>query len=206
MVHIREARRDDAAGIARVHVESWRTTYRGILPDDYLASLSYADREALWGRWLDAAAAGARAVFVAEDIAAESAPAGTSDAPPGQTAPANSPANSPIVGFASGGRPGRDVTDFDGELYMVYLLQSHQRRGVGKALFRRVVDWLIQDGRQSLFVWVARDNPSRAFYEAMGGRLVRERRAELFGQQIDEVAYGWDDIAALATQLGSHAA
>ena len=26
----------DAVAIARVHVDSWRTTYAGIVPDDYL--------------------------------------------------------------------------------------------------------------------------------------------------------------------------
>jgi ribosomal protein S18 acetylase RimI-like enzyme len=37
---VRLATLDDAADIARVHVASWRTTYRGMLPDDFLASLS----------------------------------------------------------------------------------------------------------------------------------------------------------------------
>jgi hypothetical protein len=37
----REAIIADVAAIARVHVESWRTTYRGLLPDDYLGHLTY---------------------------------------------------------------------------------------------------------------------------------------------------------------------
>ena len=44
---IRAATLNDAPAIARVHVESWRTTYRGFLADDFLLSLSetgYADR------------------------------------------------------------------------------------------------------------------------------------------------------------------
>jgi hypothetical protein len=48
MVTIREARIEDAAGMARVHVDSWRTTYAGIVPDAYLANLTYARRENLW--------------------------------------------------------------------------------------------------------------------------------------------------------------
>jgi hypothetical protein len=33
---VREANAGDAAAIARLHVESWRATYRGILRDEYL--------------------------------------------------------------------------------------------------------------------------------------------------------------------------
>lgn len=47
-MNIRKARLKDAEGIARVHVDSWRTTYKGIIPDDYLNSLSYEQRTELW--------------------------------------------------------------------------------------------------------------------------------------------------------------
>src|SRR6266481_6638436 len=45
---IREAFPSDTAAIAQVHVDSWRTTYAGIVPADYLANLSYAQREQFW--------------------------------------------------------------------------------------------------------------------------------------------------------------
>jgi hypothetical protein len=47
-MHIREATMADVAAIARVHVESWRATYKGLLPDGYLANLTYEQREPLW--------------------------------------------------------------------------------------------------------------------------------------------------------------
>jgi hypothetical protein len=47
-MQIREATMADVAAIASVHVESWRTTYKGLLPDDYLANLTYAQREPRW--------------------------------------------------------------------------------------------------------------------------------------------------------------
>ena len=40
-MQIRRAKLDDAPGIAKVHVESWRTTYKGIIPNDFLNNLSY---------------------------------------------------------------------------------------------------------------------------------------------------------------------
>ena len=49
-MQIRRARPDDAAAIARVHVESWRSTYAGLLPERLLLKLSNAQHEARWWR------------------------------------------------------------------------------------------------------------------------------------------------------------
>ena len=49
-VTVRRAVRTDAKSIARVHIDSWQSTYRGIVPDDYLAKLSYEEREKMWDR------------------------------------------------------------------------------------------------------------------------------------------------------------
>ena len=40
MISLRKARVADAIAIGAVHVAAWRSTYPGILPDDYLARLS----------------------------------------------------------------------------------------------------------------------------------------------------------------------
>ncbi len=47
---IRMATIEDAKGIAKVHVDSWRTTYKGIIPEDFLNNLSYEKRTELWIR------------------------------------------------------------------------------------------------------------------------------------------------------------
>src|SRR5262249_25571594 len=59
---IRRARASDAGTIAQVHVRSWRESYRGIVPDGYLAQMSVAAHERQWRQSL---AAGGWA-FVAE--------------------------------------------------------------------------------------------------------------------------------------------
>jgi ribosomal protein S18 acetylase RimI-like enzyme len=45
---IRAATPTDARAIAEVHVASWRAGYRGLMPEDYLATLSIPERVALW--------------------------------------------------------------------------------------------------------------------------------------------------------------
>jgi hypothetical protein len=42
---IREANIGDAPAIVRVHIDSWRPTYRGIVLDDYLEGLFHEERE-----------------------------------------------------------------------------------------------------------------------------------------------------------------
>ena len=42
------------------------------------------------------------------------------------------------------------------------------------------------------------DNPFRRFYEGLGGKLIGEKDIVIGGQTLVEVAYGWDELEALA--------
>ena len=145
---IRPADLHDAAAIARVHVATWRATYRTLLPDDFLDSLTeagYADR---WQRFISDRSS--RAYVVQEGL------------------------GSGVLGFASGGRERAGETGYRGELYAIYLLESAQRRGYGRELVRAVVGGLREMGLEDMIVWVLRDNrAARDFYERLGGVYVR---------------------------------
>ena len=175
-MHIRRATVEDAAGIAQVHVDSWRTTYAGLVPDDYLASLSVEQRKQNW-RAILSAPAGAGVVYVAEVI-------------PGH-----------IVGFASGGPERTGNALYTGELYAIYLLAPYQRQGIGRRLMSAVVEQLIAAGHRSMLVWVLTTNPARLFYEALGGQPVAEQPINNGQATLQETAYGWQDIQHLAEQL-----
>ena len=118
---VRLATLDDAADIARVHVASWRTTYRGMLPDDFLASLS---EEHYTERWKRLIAEGSSRVQVVDE-------------PKGG-----------IVGFASGGRERAGENTFAGELYAIYVLDSAQRLGHGRELVRAIAGALREIGAE----------------------------------------------------------
>lgn len=48
-IRVRRATPADAAGMAKVHVESWRETYRGVMSDDVLDDPDFvARRERFW--------------------------------------------------------------------------------------------------------------------------------------------------------------
>ena len=63
---IRPAQMSDAPGIARVHVDAWRSTYRGLVPDAFLDALQTDSRERFWRATLSNPTAPAR-VFVAQE-------------------------------------------------------------------------------------------------------------------------------------------
>lgn len=170
---VREAIRADALGIAQVHVESWRTTYQGLMPDAVLAALSVEERTARWAGVLNDET---RLSFL---LVAESTTAG-------------------IIGFVIGGPLRMSDLPFQGEVYALYLLQRVQRRGIGTALFRESARRLWSAGHRSLLVWVLAGNPAHAFYEAMGGIPVGTQMLNIGGADLEEIGYGWPDIRGLA--------
>lgn len=172
---IRAARPEDVPAIARVHVDSWRTAYPGIVPEGFLAAMSYEDFEERWRGWLGGAGDPRRSYRVAE-------------LPSGR-----------IVGFASGGpRLGPAFPGHDGELYALYLLPEHRREGIGRRLFGCVARGLAEAGTRSVIAWVLSRNPSRRFYEALGGELLGGQEIEIGGAMLEEVAYGWLDAGTVA--------
>ena len=50
---IREAREGDELAIAEAHVASWKTTYAGLLPKEFLDSLSVENRKKMWAGTLE---------------------------------------------------------------------------------------------------------------------------------------------------------
>ena len=161
---VRPARSDDAAAIAQVHVDSWRTTYRDLLPADFLASLTEAGYTERWQRVIGG---GSSRVYVVEEAGE-------------------------VVGFASCGRERAGETGFTGELYAIYVLDSAQRRGHGRELVRAAVGGLREMGLKDMIIWVLRDNaPARRFYERLGGVYVRKQPITIGPATLEEVSYGW---------------
>jgi GNAT superfamily N-acetyltransferase len=161
---VRSAVPNDAPAIARVHVASWRSTYSGLLPDDFLASLSETGYSERWRRLI---AEGSSRIYVADQ-------------------------EGEVVGFASGGRERAGETGYEGELYAIYVLDRAQRRGHGTELVHATVGGLRELGLNDMIIWVLRDNsPARAFYERLGGVYVRTQPITIGPATLEEVSYGW---------------
>jgi L-amino acid N-acyltransferase YncA len=172
---IRAATPTDAAAIARVHVDSWRSTYAGLLPERMLLKLSNAEHESRWWGHVLGRQRRKHFVYVAEHD------------------------RDGVIGFVSGG-PCRDrELSYRGEIYAIYLLDEHHGEGIGRALLLSLSDRLVRERGPSLLVWVLSSNPSRYFYESMGARRIATRKDRMGGVEVEETGYGWEDTTELAT-------
>jgi len=171
-VRIRRAGVDDAVAIARVRVESWRTTYRGIIPQSYLDGMSIETSATLWDKTLSAGSERSQ-VFVAEDADG-------------------------VLGFAAGLLLPEPKLGFDSELAAVYLRPAYQRNGLGAKLVGVTAAALLAHGATAMIAWViAANKPARAFYDGLGGELVVEQPFQWDGMDLEEAGYGWRDLPAL---------
>lgn len=174
---VREATNSDIPAITKIHVDSWRTTYQGIVSDEVLENLSYKKREKIWYQILNNDPQNNNFTYVAEDESHQ------------------------VVGFAHGGVERTGNLIYRGELNAIYILKSHQKQGIGRKLVQKVAQRLDRMEICSMLVWVLADNPAHRFYELLGGQKVLEKEIERGSNKLIEIAYGWTDISNL--QSGS---
>jgi ribosomal protein S18 acetylase RimI-like enzyme len=172
---IRPARLADAETIARIEIETWRTTYAGMLPDRVLLGMSERRQTASWASFLR---------HRPDDVRIAQTVKGS------------------VTGFGNCGAQRDSAIDFAGEIYTLYVLPDQQGNGAGRTLLLALFSRLVAMGYGSALAWVVRANPARYFYERLGGKQVMFRPIPVGGQPVDAVAYGWRDLASV---LGRHA-
>ncbi|KMY33025.1 GNAT family acetyltransferase [Lysinibacillus xylanilyticus] len=166
-MNIRKANSQDAQGIGKVHVDSWRTTYKGILPDDFLNNLSYEQRTELWKKNISDAT---NYVLVAENEQNE------------------------IIGFATGGTRKTNSVPNATDLTSIYLLEEYQGMGIGKQLLTEIFAYFKLKGYEKVFVEVLAENKTRNFYEYYGAQYVNNIEIKIGGKVLEELIYVWNDI------------
>jgi GNAT superfamily N-acetyltransferase len=164
MVVIRLARCEDAKALGALHVQTWRETYPGVMPDEFLDGLSPEARAVNWGKQLCDPKCLNR-IFVAEE-------------------------GSTLIGFCSIGPPRHEVPQATGEIRAIYVLKNAQRKGIGRRLLSEGAKELQDLGFQSAALWVAAGNgQALSFYEKMDGVRSGHRTVSFPGFAIDEVEY-----------------
>lgn len=174
---IRTAEPGDAMALARVHVAAWRSTYRGILPESYLAGLSLPRYESFWTRLLaDPDPNLLRLVLAGEDGS--------------------------IGGFLTAGTPhdlpAGGASSFRGQMHALYILENLQGRGYGRRLMVHAANCMAERRLTPFCLWVIADNvQARDFYELLGGLVTARRQQTIGGARVEELAYQFLDAAAM---------
>lgn len=163
---VRRARHTDADAIARVHVDSWRSTYYGVLPRTYLSRMSHAAQRDQWAKRI-AGSGRAEITLVAER-------------------------GGEVVAFAVlAPCRDKDMARFSGEVTMLYVHPTEAGTGLGTALMERSAEILETNEFRWLVVWVVEDNTAaRGFYRHIGLRNDGTSRVDRFdGHGVRVVRY-----------------
>ncbi|WP_285769250.1 GNAT family N-acetyltransferase [Peribacillus sp. SI8-4] len=167
-MQIREATVADAEGIAIVHVDSWRTTYKHIIARDFLDKLSYEKRMA---SWIETISEKGNHVYIAEN------------------------GEGRIVGFIVGGKRAKNQVAASGDLTAIYILEDYQGMGIGRKLMKKLFLKFEELGYHSIFVEVLEGNKSKFFYEAFGAKWIKSETISIAGEALTLLIYEWKDIA-----------
>ena len=166
-VEIREATIDDVPHIAKVHVDSWQHSFRGIAPERYLNSLSVDKRKQVFAERLSDPS---YRMLVAEQP------------------------DDGIVGFIDFGVPDFNNHGYNARVFSFYLLPEYQRRGLGQRLFQSCFDRMTAEGHKSMCLDTLEMSPFRRFYEKYGGRIVAHDSHKLGDTEFATVIYGWENL------------
>lgn len=124
---VRAATLRDAKAIADLHVSAGRLAYEGILPEDYLSTLTVEKRLAYWREAIEYFEP---QVFVATD-------------------------KDKIVGFVAFDRSrDKGTPATTGEIWAIYVAASHLNQGVGLALWDAARDGLQEEGCTRVTIWL----------------------------------------------------
>ncbi len=166
----RKADTNDALAVAKVHVESWRKSFAGIVPREFLENLTIEKRETAFRQRFSE---DDYQMFVAETAQGE------------------------IIGFADFGKCREKDFAFEAELYAIYLLREFQGKGIGETLFRLCQKQMIAEKINSMYLMALAVSPYKSFYEKMGGRVVSQGNHFIALVEYQTDIYGWENLSEI---------
>lgn len=171
-MYIRKTRLEDAEQVARVQVDSWRSTYNGIVPEKFLNKMDY---DFYTNRFQKYFLENSPISYVAIDD------------------------SNKVIGYIAGGqnRLSELYKDYDCEIHSIYILETYQGKQLGKKLVSAFVENLIKLGHKKMLVQVLSANKAIKFYEKLGGYYLGSKQLMIADQEVNESVLGWKDISKL---------
>ena len=158
----------DAAAIALLHAQSWRSAYRGLLTDEYLDDHVLRDRTSFWSKRFTAPKPERRLVLKALD------------------------AESTLLGFVCVLLD--EEPAWGARLDNLHVNPQLKGTGIGYALFQAAREWTAQMMPDApMHLWcVERNLVARRFYDRQGGRVAETATRPIAqGLSLPELRYLW---------------
>ncbi|MCL2517883.1 MAG: GNAT family N-acetyltransferase [Oscillospiraceae bacterium] len=153
---------EDAYERAVCHVSSWRSAYKGIVPDDVLDNLSVDELTEKFKKELETK-------FYSYYCAVY---------------------NGKIIGHFCFGKSLDEDKPNAGEVRGIYLIEEFWDKGYGKAMMNFAVNSLKEKGYKEIIVWVLEENHrARRFYEKCGFVFDGKKQDIIIGKPIPEIRY-----------------
>lgn len=176
-MQIRLATQHDAFAIARLHLHSWKTTYRGTLSDAYLDGAAAAERDAVWKQRLNSPTPAQRVWLAEQDEA--------------------------VLGFCClyldhDPRWGSYLDN-------LHVAQPAQGQGLGKRLLATAAQAMAQEYvQQGLYLYCNQSNTAgQYFYQYLGGQVDGEQIWDApDGSRVATLRYVWPHVSQLLMQSG----
>jgi GNAT superfamily N-acetyltransferase len=163
-ISIRAAQIEDSEAITRIHVTSWQESYKGIIADDYLDTISYRKRLNLRKKILAQSQADSlHLVAVVDDE---------------------------IVAFCDAGPAFKDIENYKGEIFAIYVLDKYKRRGIGSSFIKEAIEFFDGKGIRPYLVWVLERNiPACGFYEKLDCKPVLVKTEKIGNESFNAIGY-----------------
>ena len=176
-IDFRPAISSDSVRIASLHTKSWRSSYRGILPDPYLDKEIAGEREGHWRTRLLAPGRDRRYVLLAET-------------------------KTELVGFVCVFLD--EEPAWGASLDSLHVSPEHKGQGLGRQLFAKAARWVLEkEPAWPIHLWVFEANrPARRFYERFEGEVVEREMKGMPGRvKVSSLRYVWRDVRMLLNNL-----
>lgn len=163
IMDIEKTTRDTAAQASYIYAMSWKTGYKGIVPQPYLNGLPLE-------RWADKLGNNNHEYFREDYLLSD---------------------NGKYVATSSICEARDKQYQGWGEIMSIYVLPEEFRKGYGKVLFSYVFNHLQENGYSKIYLWVLEENQrARRFYETMGFQANGERIIQnIGGKNLAETRY-----------------
>lgn len=163
VITIRRAAAEDASAISEIYALSWKTAYRGVVPQAYLDELKLDFWKPKFENWIQNNVLKADILFLDE---------------------------TPVGCVAYGKAREEQFADW-GEIVSIYIHPDHFRKGYGKMLLNSALKNFKEDGFEDCYLWVLSENTNaQQFYKQNGFTPTQDQcQCEIMGKQLTDLRY-----------------